>query len=176
MVVKEYMEGFLEEIFFRTKKDKKTFFISYLVYGLIMTIISVIGLKFIGINKVLLKGILIGILSLIPFMGSGILFIPWILLRVITEEKFLGSQLAILFVILCILKEISYPFLINTKYNIRPIIIAVIFLICYTIGKSTGAIVSAILVFIISTMFDAVNIQSFYRKNKIRKKRRNRTY
>ena len=85
MVVKEYLEGFLSEILFRTKKDKKTFLLLYLGYGLAVAIISMIGLKIIGIHGVVLKGLLVGLFSLIPFIGSGIIMIPWILARVITN-------------------------------------------------------------------------------------------
>lgn len=81
MVVREYLEGFLSEILFRTKKDKKTFGLWYLGYGLAVAIISMIGLKIIGIHGVIIKGLLIGLFSLIPFMGSGIMMIPWILAR-----------------------------------------------------------------------------------------------
>ena len=171
MVVREYLEGFLSEILFRTKKDKKTFGIWYLGYGLAVAIISMIGLKIIGIHGVVLKGLLVGLFSLVPFMGSGIIMIPWILARVISNEKMLGSQLAILFIILCILKEIAYPFLIKIKFNIRPIILSVLFLIFFTIGKETGAIWASVIIFIITTLFDAVDIQSYYRKNRSRIRR-----
>lgn len=176
MVVKEYLEGFLSEILFRTKKDKKTFLLLYLGYGLAVAIISMIGLKIIGIHGVVLKGLLIGLFSLIPFIGSGIIMIPWILARVITNEKMLGSQLAILFIILCILKEIAYPFLIKIKFNIRPIILSVLFLIFFTIGKETGAIWASIIVLIIIAFFDATDIQSFYRRNRLRQRRRLERY
>ena len=172
MVVREYLEGFLSEILFRTKKDKKTFGLWCLGYALAVAIISMIGLKIIGIHGVFIKGILIGLFSLIPFMGSGLLMIPWILVRVITNEKMLGSQLAILFIILCILKEIAYPFLLKIKFNIRPIILSVIFLIFFTIGKETGAIWGSVIIFIITTLFDAIDIQSYYRKNRSRERRR----
>lgn len=172
MVVKEYLEGFLSEILFRTKKDKKTLGLWCLGYAVAVAIISMIGLKIIGIHGVFIKGILIGLFSLIPFMGSGLLMIPWILVRVITNEKMLGSQLAILFIILCILKEISYPFLIKIKFNIRPIILSVIFLIFFTIGKESGAIWGSVIIFIITTLFDAIDIQSYYRKNRSRERRR----
>lgn len=172
MVVKEYLEGFLSEILFRTKKDKKTLGLWCLGYALAVAIISMIGLKIIGIHGVFIKGILIGLFSLIPFMGSGLLMIPWILVRVITNEKMLGSQLAILFIILCILKEIAYPFLLKIKFNIRPIILSVIFLIFFTIGKETGAIWGSVIIFIITTLFDAIDIQSYYRKNRSRERRR----
>lgn len=172
MVVKEYLEGFLSEILFRTKKDKKTIGLWCLGYALAVAIISMIGLKIIGIHGVFIKGILIGLFSLIPFMGSGLLMIPWILVRVITNEKMLGSQLAILFIILCILKEIAYPFLLKIKFNIRPIILSVIFLIFFTIGKETGAIWGSVIIFIITTLFDAIDIQSYYRKNRSRERRR----
>ena len=171
MVVREYLEGFLSEILFRTKKDKKKFGLWYLGYGLAVAIISMIGLKIIGIHGVIIKGLLIGLFSLIPFMGSGIMMIPWILARVITNEKMLGSQLAILFIILCILKEIAYPFLIKIKFNIRPIILSVVFLIFFTIGKETGAIWASVIIFIITTLFDAIDIQSYYRKNRSRVRR-----
>ncbi|WP_300410465.1 AI-2E family transporter [Lagierella sp.] len=171
MVVREYLEGFLEEILYRKKKTLSNFSLWYLGYGIAITIISIIGLKIIGIHHYGLKGILVGIFSLIPFLGTGIVFIPWVIARLVTSESLLSSQLAILYIILCIIKEIVFPFLIGKKFNIRPIIIALIFLICYTIGKEPGAVVACFLIFIMTSFFDAMDIQTFYRKNKARKRR-----
>ncbi len=172
MVVKEYLEGFLSEILYRKKKTLSNFLLWYVGYGLAIGIISIIGLKIIGIHHYGLKGILLGIFSLIPFLGTGIVFIPWVIARIITGESFLASQLAIVYIILCILKEIVFPFLIGKKFNIRPIIIGLIFLICYMIGKEPGAIVACFLIFIMTSLFDAMDIQSFYRKNKSRMRRK----
>lgn len=170
-IIKEY----ISEILFRTKRNASSFAI-YLVALVLGTILlSFIGFKIIGVSGSFLKSLLVGIFSILPIIGSGIIMVPWIIIRIISNDIALAGQLAIIYSILVIGKQTYEPYLYGLKNSIRPIISFLIFLICYIIGRLTGAVVASFIILVISTFFEFIDIQNTLRRAKVRKHKEERT-
>ncbi|MFY9284285.1 MAG: AI-2E family transporter [Miniphocaeibacter sp.] len=165
------IKGYISEILFRTKRNLLQYILSLIILALIMTLTAFIGLKIIGIQDTLLKSFLVGLVSVFPAIGSGLIMIPWIIVRLITKNIALAGQLAIVYIILIIVKQVLEPYINGSKYSIRPLITVAIFLIGYIFGRLTGAIITSFLLLIIATLFEVLDIQNYARWAKRRKRK-----
>lgn len=130
-------------------RESKSAIINYFKAQLIMSgvtlVVLAIGLSIIGINWWGLKALAIAIIDVLPVLGSGIVMIPWALLRALTGSPEIGGQLAILYVILTIIKLIGEPMIVGKSVGVSPILTLVITLGAMLILGPIGAIVGGII-------------------------------
>lgn len=164
-------KGYISEILFRTNRNIFKYIISLVILALIMMLVSMACLAIIGIENIFFKSILIGVSSIIPIISSGIIMIPWMIVRMITSEKDIAVLLGIIYIILIVIKQGLEPFIIGKKTDFRPIIIFGIFFVLYIIWKENGVIISSFIIFPIYIALELLTIQSYSRSNKIRRRK-----
>lgn len=94
------------------------------VEGIIMlmtTILCMAGLTLMGNTYGILLGGVIGILDALPLFGTGTVFIPWIILKLIQGEFLSASYLAILYGICYFLREILEARLLGNRIGLSPL-------------------------------------------------------
>lgn len=82
-----------------------------------------VGLWLIGNPYSLILGILIAVLDALPFIGSGIMLIPWAVVQLINGNFYHASVLITLYAICLAIREILEPKLIGNRVGVRPIFI-----------------------------------------------------
>ena len=87
--------------------------------------ICVVGLLLGGNRYALLAGIGIGFCDALPFVGTGIIFVPWLILKVITGEYALAVLYGVLYIICSVTREFLEPKLVGKGLGVHPL--AVIF-------------------------------------------------
>ncbi|MBQ9118781.1 MAG: sporulation integral membrane protein YtvI [Lachnospiraceae bacterium] len=87
--------------------------------AVIATVITV-GLLCIGNPYALLLGVVIAIFDAFPMLGTGIIMVPWGIIRLLAGDYFAGIVLILLFVICQILREVLEPKLLGGKLGIHP--------------------------------------------------------
>jgi sporulation integral membrane protein YtvI len=95
---------------------------------IIMCFVSVIcigGLFLIGKPYALVAGMGIGFCDALPFLGTGILFLPWALLEIINGQVFLAAVYVILYGICTIVRQCLEPKLIGKTIGVPPLFILV---------------------------------------------------
>lgn len=88
---------------------------------LIMTAILTVGLALIGNPYALVFGLGIAVFDAFPLLGSGLLLIPWALVKLIAGDYFRALVLAILFLICQVIREVVEPKLLGGKLGVRPV-------------------------------------------------------
>lgn len=91
----------------------------------IVSTICVIGLFFTGNKYALTAGIGIGLCDALPFLGTGTVFVPWLLLKLIQGKYILAVVYGLLYIICNIVREFLEPKLVGKELGIHPL--AVIF-------------------------------------------------
>lgn len=86
----------------------------------------VIGLWILGNPYALLVGIIIGLLDVLPFIGTGTILLPWAVIWMIKGDFFHAAAYATLFLVTNSTRDFMEPRLLGQKLGIYPIVIAVV--------------------------------------------------
>ena len=90
---------------------------------LISTFITTIGFLVLHVNNPVLLGILCGILDLLPYVGTIIVFIPIIIYNIIVKDYFIAFGLICLYILVQVLREILEAKFLSDKLEIHPLLI-----------------------------------------------------
>lgn len=96
-----------------------------LILVLFNTLEIFIGLKILNIREAFLLALLCGILDLLPYVGTIIVFIPLIIYNIILKEYFIVIGLVSLYVLILIVREILESKFIGNKLNLHPLIVLI---------------------------------------------------
>ncbi|KAB2954365.1 sporulation integral membrane protein YtvI [Heliorestis acidaminivorans] len=85
-------------------------------------ILTIIGLYIIGIEYAFTIGVLAGMLDILPIVGPGLLFIPWIGWELLTGNYGLGAKLALLYGFIAITRQMIEPKVVADSIGLHPLI------------------------------------------------------
>lgn len=92
---------------------------------LISSIITIIGLYILRIPKAFTLGIICGILDILPYVGTIIVFIPLLLYNILIKQYFVVIGLIALYIFVEIVRQILETKFISTKLAIHPLAVLV---------------------------------------------------
>ncbi|WP_458119490.1 sporulation integral membrane protein YtvI [Paenibacillus sp. Z6-24] len=84
-------------------------------------IIVIIGLFILDVQSALLIGLLIGMVDLLPYLGVGIVMIPWALYNFMSGDLRLGIGLSVLYVIVLIVRQMMEPKILASNVGLDPL-------------------------------------------------------
>ena len=128
--------------FYRSLKD---YFKALVILMVINGIILAIGFKLIGIDLWWLKALGIALLDAIPMLGSGLIMIPWAIIKLAMGIPEQGMYLGILYVILVAVRLVGEPLIIGKKVGISPLISIGVTLVCIMAFGPVGAVIGGFL-------------------------------
>jgi sporulation integral membrane protein YtvI len=140
---------------------------------LISFVISLIGLYFfsiIGMNikYPLLAGIGIAIVDALPIFGSGTVMVPWAVIAAFNGDIRLGISILVLWIIMCIVRQIIEPKIVSGQIGIHPIFTLIAmytgFRFLGFIGMFVGPIVLIILKNIYEVRIDRGFVKSIFER------------
>ena len=112
---------FILRIIKDTGKGIKGYIKSQLILMAITFIILAISLTMIQVPKAILIALGISILDILPIIGSGIIMIPWSIISFISGENQMGINLAVIYVVLIIIRQIIEPRILGKAIGIKPL-------------------------------------------------------
>ncbi|MGX7380931.1 sporulation integral membrane protein YtvI [Bacillus sp. ESY92] len=87
-----------------------------------MTIgIVLIGLFILKVEHAIVIAICIGLVDLLPYIGSGTVFLPWIIYSAMTGNLSLAIGLGILYIVVLIQRQISEPKVLSKSIGLNPL-------------------------------------------------------
>ncbi len=92
-----------------------------LIIMLMVAVVCVIGLTLIRNDYALLIGTGIAVLDALPVLGSGIIFIPWSIIMLISGNIFQAAILITTYLVCQVIREVLEPKLIGNRIGIRPL-------------------------------------------------------
>lgn len=102
-----------------------SFFRAQLLILVVVAVVCIAGLYFAGNKAFLPLGLLTGILDVLPFVGTGIILLPYMLWQFLKGETVSAIILLVTFLISALARELLEPKLIGDKMNVLPILILV---------------------------------------------------
>ncbi len=143
------------EIFFHLKKStfgliKAQFFLACLTSCIVL-----IAFLIIGIDHLFVITLLIFLVDFIPYIGIGIIFVPWLLFSFLNGDYPFAIQLISLYMLIIIVRQFIEPKMIATHLHIHPLIALIILFASIQYFGLSGIIFTPILLIILSAMYHA---------------------
>ncbi|ANU27870.1 sporulation integral membrane protein YtvI [Planococcus versutus] len=108
-------------IFARLNKVIFGFLKAQFLVSCIIFVVSLISLAFIAPEYALVMSVVIWLIDFIPILGSIIVLTPWFAYEFITGDVVLGTQLAILALVLLIIRRTVEPKVMGTQIGLSPL-------------------------------------------------------
>ncbi|MFC3749096.1 sporulation integral membrane protein YtvI [Paenibacillus sp. GCM10012306] len=87
----------------------------------ITAVIVIAGLLVLGVKSAFAIGLMIGIVDLLPYLGVGIVMIPWLVYSYMTGNLALGIGLSVLYGIILITRQVLEPKVLASSVGLDPL-------------------------------------------------------
>jgi sporulation integral membrane protein YtvI len=87
----------------------------------ITALFVIIGLLVLGTKYAITIGLLIGLVDLMPYLGTGAVMVPWIIFEFIQHDYYMGIGLSILYGIILVARQILEPKVLATSIGLDPL-------------------------------------------------------
>lgn len=131
------------------------FFKAQVIIVTISTCIILLGLFILKIEHALTIALLIGFVDILPLIGTGLVFIPWIGYLFITNDYFLTIGLSIIYMVVVILRQFIEPKILSAHIGINPLLALIILFFSIQFWGIGGILFTPLLLILISALFQA---------------------
>ncbi len=129
----------------------------------VTTLLVIIGLLLLRAPYAIIIGLLIGLVDLMPYLGTGAVFIPWIIFVLIDGNYAFGIGLSILYAVIIIGRHLLEPKIYSNSLGINPLVT----LICIFVGLKLfgfiGLIIGPIVFLVLLSLKRAGLFRDIYR-------------
>lgn len=142
-------------IFSDLKKALVGFLKAQIILISITMVTVVIGLLIMRIEHGVTIGILIGLVDLLPYLGTGLIFVPWIIYSFVAGHVGIGIGLSILYAIIVIQRQLLEPKVLSSTIGLDPLATLVALFVGFKLLGFLGLIVGPVTLVIINTLISA---------------------
>lgn len=122
---------------------------------LLSTILICFGLFIFRTNHLFIITLIIFIVDFIPYLGIGLIFVPWIFYSFLMADFTSTIQLSVLYTIIIVFRQIMEPKLIGSKIGIHPFIALSILFLGIQLFGVIGFFITPICLIFISALYRA---------------------
>lgn len=118
----------------------------------ITAVIVLVGLLVLGVDYAITIAIITGLVDLLPYLGTGLIFVPWIIYMFFTKNFFLTIGLSILYIIVIVQRQMMEPKVLSTNIGLDPLATLVALFAGYQLFGFLGLIIGPVTLVIINTL------------------------
>lgn len=150
------------KVYLELRKALFGFFRAQLTLITITAVIVLVGLIILRVEYALALAFIIGLIDLLPYLGTGIVFIPWISYQFIVENYYLGIGLAVLYLIIIVQRQLMEPKIVSTNIGISPLASLVSIFVGLQLFGLFGLFIGPLVAVIISTLYKTEVLKSIW--------------
>jgi sporulation integral membrane protein YtvI len=94
---------------------------SQLILMFIAAGIAFIGLQILGVPYAFLIAVLVGIADLLPLVGPGTIFLPWIVWEVVNGNHGFAIALLVLYAVVTVVRQVVQPKIVGDSIGLHPL-------------------------------------------------------
>jgi sporulation integral membrane protein YtvI len=144
-----------KSIYAELRKALSGFIKAQLTLISITAIIVLIGLLILGVDYAITIAILIGLVDLLPYLGTGAVFVPWIIYSFFSENFPLTIGLAILYAVVVIQRQIMEPKVLSSSIGLDPLATLIALFVGFQLFGFLGLIIGPVTLVIIRALNQA---------------------
>jgi len=141
-----------KSVFVDLKRALLGFLKAQLTLVSITTVIILIGLIILRVDYAITIALVTGIVDIIPYLGTGLVFVPWIIYEVITGQMPQAIGLTVLYIIVLVQRQIMEPKILSSSIGLDPLATLVALFVGFKLIGFLGLIVGPVTLVIISTL------------------------
>lgn len=124
-IIKKLLPGKIYNSIIKNYFIFKKYFAIELILILLCTLITMIGFTFLRIKNSVSLGILCGILDVLPYVGTIIVFIPLIIYNIIMKRYFVAIALLFVYIIVQVIREVLEAKYISNSFSLHPLAVLI---------------------------------------------------
>lgn len=121
----------------------------------ITTVIILIGLLILRVDYAITIALITGIVDIIPYLGTGAVFVPWIIFEIITGDMALAIGLGVLYLLVIVQRQIMEPKILSSNIGLDPLATLIALFVGFKLIGFLGLIVGPVTLVILSTLYRA---------------------
>lgn len=118
----------------------------------ITTVTVLIGLLFLNVRYSITIALICGLVDIVPYLGTGTIFIPWIIYEFISGNTSLGIGLSVLYAIVIVQRQLIEPKVLSSSIGLDPLATLVALFVGYKMIGILGLIAGPVTLVIINTL------------------------
>lgn len=118
----------------------------------ITTVTVLIGLLFLKVRYSITIALICGLVDIVPYLGTGTIFIPWIIYEFISGNTSLGIGLSVLYAIVIVQRQLIEPKVLSSSIGLDPLATLVALFVGYKMIGILGLIAGPVTLVIINTL------------------------
>ena len=121
----------------------------------ISTVIILIGLHILRVDYAITIALIAGIVDVIPYLGTGLIFVPWVIYAVITGDIGTAIGIGVLYTIVLVQRQIMEPKILSSNIGLDPLATLIALFVGFKLIGFLGLIVGPVTLVIITTLHKA---------------------
>ena len=117
--------------------------------------IILIGLFILRVDYAVTIALITGFVDLLPYVGTGLIFVPWIIYQAITGNIGLAIGLAVLYVVVLVQRQLMEPKVLSSNIGLDPLATLIALFIGFKLIGFLGLIVGPVALVILTTLHRA---------------------
>lgn len=142
-------------VFIDLKKALVGFLKTQLTLVSITAVIILIGLLVLRVDYAITIALVTGVAEILPYIGTGIVFVPWIIYEMIGGDTSLAIGLGVLFFIVIAQRQIIEPKILSSSIGLDPLATLIALFVGFKLIGFLGLIVGPVALVIINTLYRA---------------------
>ncbi|MCT2537182.1 sporulation integral membrane protein YtvI [Aquibacillus koreensis] len=118
-------------------------------------IIVMIGLVILQVEYAFTIAIITAAIDILPYLGTGLVFIPWIVYSFLSGDYFLTIGLSILYVTVVVQRQLMEPKVLSNNIGLNPLATLIALFVGYQIWGFLGLIIGPVLLVVLNTIHRA---------------------
>jgi sporulation integral membrane protein YtvI len=118
----------------------------------ITAVIILIGLLILRVDYAITIALIAGFVDIIPYLGTGAIFVPWIIFEIISGEMNLAIGLGVIYIIVLVQRQIMEPKILSSNIGLDPLATLISLFVGYKLIGFLGLIAGPVVLVIINTL------------------------
>lgn len=121
----------------------------------ISTVIVLIGLLILRVDYAITIALVTGFVEIIPYLGTGLIFVPWIIYEAVLGELSLAIGLTVLYIIVLVQRQVMEPKILSSNIGLDPLATLVALFVGFKLFGFLGLIIGPVSLVLITTLHRA---------------------
>ncbi|PAE21656.1 sporulation integral membrane protein YtvI [Bacillus sp. 7504-2] len=116
------------------------------------TLIILIGLIVLRVDYAITIALVTGLVDIIPYLGTGLIFVPWIIYEAVIGEVSMAIGLGVLYIIVLVQRQIMEPKVLSSNIGLDPLATLIALFVGFKLIGFLGLIVGPVTLVLITTL------------------------
>ncbi|WP_449537224.1 sporulation integral membrane protein YtvI [Ferdinandcohnia sp. Marseille-Q9671] len=125
--------------------------------------IVLIGLLILRVDYAITIALLIGIVDLLPYLGTGLVFVPWIIYSAFSGNLAFAIGLGILYLVVIVQRQVMEPKILSSSIGLDPLATLISLFVGFQLFGFLGLIIGPVILVIIRTLYTTGVFQDIWK-------------